>query len=274
VQPIDRARIRLDGDAQIAQHVGMTVTCTLDDDGIAVVTMHNPPVNAITVADTWAIRDAFESLGRDPDTRVVILTAAGKGFNAGIDIKEMQSTEGFDHLLGSGAACYAAFEQIYRTPVPVIAAVNDFCMGLGVGLVGSCDILIASTKARFGLPEVDNGALGCASHLAKLVPPFKLRQMVLTCEPVSAQQLYEWGTVYKLTEPDELLEVAHETARSLLKKQARVVTAAKQALNAIDHFDLADSYRLEQGFTYELNLYGDGDEARDAFVRGDRHVTR
>ena len=149
-----------------------------------------------------------------------------------------------------------------------------FAPVLGVGLVGSCDILIASTKARFGLPEVDNGALGCASHLAKLVPPFKLRQMVLTCEPISAQQLHEWGSVYRLTEPDELMDVAIDVARSLLKKQPRVMAAAKHALNAIDTYDLADNYRLEQGFTYELNLYGDGDEALDAFVRGDRHITR
>ena len=163
----------------------MTVTRVVDDAGIAVVTMNNPPVNAITVADTWAIRDEFEAIAKNPDVLAVILTAEGKGFNAGIDIREMQAVEGFGHLLGSGAACYAAFDQIYNTPVPVVAAVNDFCLGLGVGLVGSCDILVASTKARFGLPEVDNGALGCASHLAKLVPPFKLRQMVLTCEPVS-----------------------------------------------------------------------------------------
>ncbi len=252
----------------------MSVTHTIDEDGIAVVTMDNPPVNAITVADTWAIRDSFEELARDERVRAVILTASGRGFNAGIDIKEMQSVEGFDHLLGSGAACYAAFEQIYRTPLPVIAAVNDFCMGLGVGLVGSCDIVVASTKARFALPEVDNGALGCASHLAKFVPPFKLRQMVMTCEPVSAQQLHEWGTVYRLTEPDDLMDVALDVARRLVQKQRRVLAAAKQALNAIDGYDLANNYRLEQGFTYELNLVGDGDQARDAFVQGDRIITR
>jgi enoyl-CoA hydratase len=252
----------------------MTVTTQLVEDGIAVVTMSNPPVNAITVADTWAIRDTFAQLGADPEVRVVILTAEGKGFNAGIDIKEMQSSEGFDHLLGSGAACYAAFDEIYRAPVPVIAAVNDFCMGLGVGLVGSCDILIASTNARFGLPEVDNGALGCASHLAKLVPPLKLRQMVFTCEPVSAQQLHEWGSVYKLTAPAELMTVAMEVAQRITLKKRRVVRAAKQGLNDIDTFDLSRNYRLEQGFTYELNLYGDGSEARDEFVRGQRIITR
>lgn len=252
----------------------MSVTHEIDDAGVAVVTMNNPPVNAITVADTWAIADTFAALSHDQNVKVVILTAKGKGFNAGIDIKEMQSAEGFSHLLGSGAACFEAFDQIYRTPVPVIAAVNDFCMGLGVGLVGSCDIVMASTKARFGLPEVDNGALGCASHLAKLVPPMKLRQMVLTCEPVSAQQLLEWGSVYRVTEPDELMPAALEVAHRLTLKKRRVVRAAKHGLNDIDPFDLARNYRLEQGFTYELNLYGDGSAARDEFVRGERIVTR
>lgn len=252
----------------------MSVTHEIDDAGVAVVTMNNPPVNAITVADTWAIADTFAALSLDQNVRVVILTAEGKGFNAGIDIKEMQSAEGFSHLLGSGAACFEAFDRIYRTPVPVIAAVNDFCMGLGVGLVGSCDIVMASTKARFGLPEVDNGALGCASHLAKLVPPMKLRQMVLTCEPVSAQQLLEWGSVYRVTEPDELMPAALEVAHRLTLKKRRVVRAAKHGLNDIDPFDLARNYRLEQGFTYELNLYGDGSAARDEFVRGERIVTR
>ena len=130
----------------------MTTTCSIDG-GIATVTMHHPPVNAITVADTWRIRDLFHDLGLRHDVRAVILTAEGRGFNAGIDIKEMQSAAGFEHLLGSGAACFAAFEAIYNCPVPTIAAVNDFCMGLGVGLVGSCDIVIASRSARFGLPE-------------------------------------------------------------------------------------------------------------------------
>jgi enoyl-CoA hydratase len=252
----------------------MTISTTVDERGIAVVTMHHPPVNALTVGDTWKIRDAFHELGARDDVRAVVLTAEGKGFNAGIDIREMQSVSGFDHVLGSGAACFAAFEAIYQCPVPTIAAVNDFCMGLGVGLVGSCDIVIASTKARFGLPEVDNGALGCASHLAKLVPPMKLRQMVFTCEPVSAAQLYEWGTVYKLTEPDELLATAVATAEKICGKLPRVVRAAKAALNQIDIYDLAKHYRLEQGYTYEMNLYGDGDKARDAFLSGSRQVTK
>ena len=174
--------------------------------------------------------------------RAVILTAEGKGFNAGIDIKEMQSVEGFEHLLGSGAACFAAFEAIYQCPVPTIAAVNDFCMGLGVGLVGSCDIIVASTKARFGLPEVDNGALGCASHLAKLVPPMKLRQMVLTCEPVTAAQLYEWGTrLPALRARRAAWPRPRAAAAKIVTKRPRVVRAAKTALNLHRHLRPADA---------------------------------
>ena len=255
----------------------MPVTCEIDDAGIAVVTMANPPVNAITVGDTWAIRDTFAELSKNDDVRVVILTATGRGFNAGIDIKEMQASGegGFDFLLSSGDACHRAFDQIYETPVPVIAAVNDFCMGLGVGLVGSCDMIVATRSARFGLPEVDNGALGCASHLAKLVPPMKLRQMTLTCEPVGAEELHAWGTVYELADDEtELMEIALVLAKKIADKRGRVVRAAKAGLNGIDIFDLSHNYRLEQGYTYELNLYGDGSSARDEFVSGDRAVTR
>lgn len=254
----------------------MTVTCTIRDQ-IAEVVMHHPPVNAITVDDTWKIHDTFKELAERSereDLRAIILTAEGKGFNAGIDIKEMQSVEGWEHLLGSGEACYATFHQIYNTPIPVIAAVNDFCMGLGIGLVGSCDLIVASTKARFGLPEVDNGALGCASHLAKLVPPMKLREMSLTCRPASAQELLAWGSVAYVVEPDQLMAKAREIAANIAKKQKAVVKFAKAALNHIDLHEMHANYRLEQGYTYQLNIMGDGDQARNAFVEGTRIVTR
>ena len=254
----------------------MTITCTLRDQ-IAEVVMHHPPVNAITVGDTWKIHDTFKELSQRSereDIRAIILTAEGKGFNAGIDIKEMQSVEGWGHLLGSGEACYATFHQIYNTPIPVIAAVNDYCMGLGIGLVGSCDLIVASTKARFGLPEVDNGALGCASHLAKLVPPMKLREMSLTCRPATAQELLAWGSVAYVVEPDQLMAKAREIAANIAKKQKAVVKFAKAALNHIDLHEMHANYRLEQGYTYQLNIMGDGDKARDAFIEGTRVITR
>ena len=78
----------------------MTIRCEIDGP-IAEVVMHHPPVNAITVGDTWKIHDTFKELGENREIRAIILSAEGKGFNAGIDIKEMQSVEGWEHLLGS-----------------------------------------------------------------------------------------------------------------------------------------------------------------------------
>ena len=253
----------------------MTVTCTIENN-IAEVTLDHPPVNALTVGDTWKIYETFKELAANKELRAVILTAKGKGFNAGIDIKEMQAHKGREMELniGSGEACYHAFNEIYQCPAPVIAAVNDFCMGLGVGLVGSCDMIIASTKARFGLPEVDNGALGCASHLAKLVPPMKLREMSLTCRPATAQELFAWGSIAYLVEPDELMPKAREVAAGLARKQLPAVRFAKAALNHIDTFPMHTNYRIEQGYTYQLNLMGEGSKARNAFVEGTRIITR
>jgi enoyl-CoA hydratase len=140
----------------------MTISYDVDDSGIAEVVIDAPPVNALTVGDVWAIRDAFAEISANDGARVVILRAEGKGFNGGADMKEMQSTSNFVYSLGSGDACYAAFDQVYRTPVPVIAAVQGYCMGLGVGLVGSSDFVVAASNARFALPEVDRGAGGGA----------------------------------------------------------------------------------------------------------------
>ncbi len=235
-------------------------------DGVAEIVMANPPVNALTVKGWFDLAEIVTKCGDDPSVRAVVLRAEGKGFNAGVDIKEMQRTEGFDALLGANRGCHAAFKAVYECKVPVITAVNDFCVGGGIGLAGNSDILIASKGAKFGLPEVDRGALGAATHLARLVPPLKMRAMVLTCENATAEELHAWGSVYAVVEREKLREKAFEVAGTFRKKIARVVRTAKECLNNIDPVDVNRSYRFEQGFTFELNLSGAADEARDAFV--------
>ena len=112
-------------------------------DHIAEVVVDAPPVNALTVAGWFELAEAIIAAGADPDVRVVVLAAEGKGFNAGVDIKEMQSTEGFSALVGANRGCAAAFAAVYDCPVPVIAAVQGFCLGGGIGLVGNADIIVA-----------------------------------------------------------------------------------------------------------------------------------
>jgi enoyl-CoA hydratase len=244
----------------------MGITKVVDDAGIAEIVMDNPPVNALTVAGWFELADVVTAAGRDPEVRVVVLRAEGRGFNAGVDIKEMQNTEGYGALIGANRGCYAAFAAVYECPVPVIAAVNGFCLGGGIGLVGNADIIVAADDATFGLPEVDRGALGAATHLSRLVPQHKMRAMVYTSATATAQELHHFGSVLQVVPQAELRSAAFEVAAAIAAKSPTVIRAAKESLNGIDLWDVKRSYRFEQGFTFELNLSGVSDEARDAFV--------
>jgi enoyl-CoA hydratase/carnithine racemase len=234
--------------------------------GIAEVIIDFPPVNALPVQGWLDLAGAVAGAGADPGTRAVIIAAEGRGFCAGVDIKQMQRTRGHDALVGANRGCFAAFGAIYDCPVPVIAAVQGFCLGGGVGLAGSADIVIASQDATFGLPEVDRGALGAATHLARLVPQQLMRTMVYTCRTVTARQLLGFGTVLDVVPATDLRPAALALAAEIAAKDPAVIRLAKQSLNGIDPVDVKRSYRYEQGFTFELNLTGVADRARQAFV--------
>jgi len=244
----------------------MTITSELRDDGIRVVTMEHPPVNALTVQGWFDVAAALDEASADMDTKVVILRAEGRGFNAGVDIKEMQHTSGFDALIGANKGCYAAFKAVYECSVPVIAAVNGFCVGGGVGLVGNADCIVASDDAYFGVPEVNQGALGAATHMARLVPPHMLRTLYFTARTIKAVDLVQFGSVLETVPREELMDAALRVATDIASKDTRVIRAAKEALNGIDPVDVNKSYRFEQGFTFELNLAGVADELRDEFA--------
>ncbi|HEY8481770.1 MAG TPA: enoyl-CoA hydratase family protein [Spirillospora sp.] len=239
---------------------------TTTRDGVAEIVVNAPPVNALPVAGWYELADAVLAAGRDPDVGAVVLRAEGRGFNAGVDIKEMQNTEGHTALVGANRGCYAAFAAVYDCEVPVIAAVHGFCLGGGIGLVGNADIVVASRDAYFGLPEVDRGALGATTHLARLVPQHLMRAMVYTCRNVTAEELHRHGSVLEVVEADELRATAMEIAAAIAAKDRYVIRRAKESLNGIDPVDVKRSYRYEQGFTFELNLTGAGDRHRDAFV--------
>jgi enoyl-CoA hydratase len=239
------------------------------DGGVAEIVIDFPPVNALPVQGWFDLADAVTAAGADPAGRAVVLAAAGRGFCAGVDIKEMQRTPGHQALVGANRGCFAAFAAVYECAVPVIAAVQGFCLGGGVGLAGNADIVIAADDATFGLPEVDRGALGAATHLSRLVPQHLMRAMVYTCRTVTAQQLHGFGSVLDVVPRRDLRAAALVVAGEIAAKDPAVIRLAKQSLNGIDPVDVRRSYRYEQGFTFELNLTGVADEARRRFV-GDR----
>jgi enoyl-CoA hydratase len=234
--------------------------------GVAEVVMDFPPVNALPAQGWHDLAAAITAAAHDRAVSAVILAAQGRGFCAGVDIKEMQRTAGHAALLGANAGCYAAFAAVYECPVPVIAAVHGFCLGGGIGLVGNADVVVASDDATFGLPEVDRGALGAATHLARLVPQHLMRALYFTASTVDAATLAHYGSVFRVVPRAELDEAAMAVARDIAAKDTRVIRAAKEALNGIDVQHVHRSYRYEQGFTFELNLAGVADEHRDAFV--------
>ena len=244
----------------------MGITSTTDGDGITTVTVDYPPVNAIPSRGWFELADAVLDAGRNPDTHVVILRAEGRGFNAGVDIKEMQATDGYGALVDANRGCAAAFAAVYDCAVPVVVAVNGFCVGGGIGLVGNADVIVASDDAVFGLPEVDRGALGAATHLARLVPQHMMRTLYYTAQNVTAQQLQHFGSVYEVVPREKLDDTARDIAAKIAAKDTRVIRCAKEAINGIDPVDVKTSYRLEQGYTFELNLAGVSDEHRDEFV--------
>src|SRR5580698_2149082 len=235
-------------------------------DGVAEVTLDFPPVNALPAQGWLDLADAVSGAGKDPGVRAVVLAAEGRGFCAGVDIKEMQRTPGHAALIAANRGCFAAFAAVYECQVPVIAAVQGFCLGGGVGLAGSADIVIAADDATFGLPEVDRGALGAATHLARLVPQQLMRKMVYTCDHVPALELKGYGTVLDVVPAAELRRTARELAGRIAAKDGEILRLAKQSLNGIEPVDMRRSYRYEQGFTFELNLTGFADRARQEFV--------
>ncbi|MFJ9116369.1 enoyl-CoA hydratase family protein [Streptomyces sp. NPDC102394] len=235
-----------------------------DDDAIAVVTVDFPPVNALPVRGWFALADAVRTAGRDPRVRCVVLAAEGRGFNAGVDIKEIQA-EGPGALAGANRGCFEAFAAVYECEVPVIAAVQGFCLGGGIGLAGNADVIVASEDATFGLPELDRGALGAATHLSRLVPQHLMRALYYTSRTATAAELHAHGSVWRVVPRGELRSAAMELAREIAAKDGELLRLAKAAINGIDPVDVRRSYRFEQGFTYEASTVGVADRVRDRF---------
>ncbi|GGP42149.1 enoyl-CoA hydratase family protein [Streptomyces melanogenes] len=243
----------------------MGVSTTGPEKGISLVTVDFPPVNALPVHGWYELADAVRTAGRDPGIRCVVLAAEGRGFNAGVDIKEMQRDPGHSALIGANRGCYEAFAAVYECEVPVVAAVQGHCLGGGIGLVGNADVVVASEDATFGLPELDRGALGAATHLARLVPQHLMRALYYTSRTATARELLSHGSVWKVVRRAELLDAALELAREIARKDGSLIRLAKAAINGIDPVDVRRSYRFEQGFTFEANLSGVADRIRDTF---------
>ena len=237
------------------------------EDFIATVTLSNPPVNSVGIEMMQEIMALFDSFNERPDVRVVLLTGEGKVFCAGADLKNRPTA---DSPKGTTYARQRMAREMSWSMIecskPLVAAVNGAALGAGLGIVASADIIVASEKAVFGLPEIDVGLAGGAKHTLRFIPFSLARRMVLTGYRVSAEELYRRGAIEAALPHDEFLEFAKGIAREIASKSPMAVATAKDSLRVIDNMSLRDGYRYEQGNTIKLSQSEDAKEAVRAFV--------
>ena len=232
-------------------------------DGIAHLVLCKPPVNAFNSQEWASIAAEIRSLGEQSAVRVIVVSAEGKGFCAGVDIKELGADPA--KIVPVNKGNFDTFEAIHRNPKPVVLAIHGFVLGGGIGMAGAADILVASECATFGVPEVDRGAMGGGAHLQRLFPVQKVRHMYFTGEFIDAAEAFRLGAIEKVVPRAELVSTALEIAKSIAAKSPRMISLAKEALNAIEDGNLEEKYRREQGLTLEAYMHADSQEARDAF---------
>lgn len=234
------------------------------DNGIAELVLNKAPVNALDSVEWLALAHAIERLGADLETRVIVIRAEGRGFCAGVDIKELDQHP--ERIVTVNRGNYETFKAVHRSPVPVIVAVHGFVLGGGIGITGAADIVVASECATFALPEVDRGAMGGGAHLQRLFPVQKVRYLFFTGEKIGARDAERYGFIERVVSKEQLRETALEIAAKIAVKSPAMIRIAKEALNGIEDGNLEDKYRWEQGFTLQAYNEADSAETRRAFV--------
>lgn len=240
---------------------------------VAVVALARPPVNALGREIREELLRTFDALQDRNDVRAIILTARGKVFSAGADIKEKQALGGAagDHLRAN-RLIREGFYCILDSSKPVIAAVNGAALGAGFVLAACCDMIFAAEGAVFGMPEIDVGLGGGASFLQRILPPSKMRRMMLTGERVAAAELYRLGAVEACVPEAELLPAALAVATAIASKSPAAVRRIRDSFSTVEALSLREGFRIEQNYTTELSKTADAEEARRAFLEKRRPV--
>jgi enoyl-CoA hydratase len=211
------------------------------------------------------LTEVFDEISDREDVRVAILTGAGKCFSAGADLKNRPDVSAPGATWKRNRVVREVSYSIIECTKPVIAAVNGPALGAGLGLVASCDIIVASETAVFGLPEVDVGLMGGGKHAERILPYSMLRRMVLTGWRAPAAELYRRGIIEAALPAEELMPWALDMARNIAAKSPLATQLAKDSLRTIENMTLRDGYRYEQNNTAKLVKSEDSKEAIAAF---------
>jgi enoyl-CoA hydratase len=236
-------------------------------DHIATVTIDRPPVNAQNRQAREEIIRVFDAISDRDDVRVAILTAAGKVFSAGADVKERVGLvqEPGDYIRNNRLV-REFFYAISDCAKPVICAANGAGFGAGFVLMLACDIMIASEDAYFVMPELDVGLAGGARFLADHLGKSMARLIYFTGRRISAAELYRLGVISACVPRAKLMDEAMQIAREIAAKSPVAVREVKRAFTIVEELPARDAYRFEQTVTVALSQTEDTKEAQRAFV--------
>ena len=240
------------------------------EDSIGLLTINRPQVlNALNRETMTEISQVVGKTATDPEVAVLIITGAGeKSFVAGADISEMRTLSALEGRAWSKFS-QATFNAIENLPQPVIAAVNGYALGGGCELAMSCDIRIASDKAKFGQPEVLLGVVAAfagTQRLPRLVGKGRAKELLFTGDQIDAAEACRIGLVNKVVPAGELLTAAKELAAKIISRGPVAVQLCKAAVNEGLDMD------LESAQAYEAEVFGlcfataDQKEGMNAFV--------
>ena len=224
----------------------------LDTDGLAVLTLDRPRVlNALSRRLRDELASAFDTLAADGRTRVVILTGRGRGFCAGLDVKELAEVG----LAGTGEV-RDPVEALLRFPGPVIAAVNGPAITGGFELALACDVLLASPEARFADTHLRIGVMpgwGLSQRLSRIVGPGRAKLLSLTGQPMDAADAERWGVVQRVLPGDALLAAARDVAAAMLAAPPDMLRAYKRLIDDGLAMPFGDALAMERRLGREAN---------------------
>lgn len=239
------------------------------NDSVALIKINRPyAMNALNEQTLRDLMHAVTELETDQSVKVIVLTGEGKAFIAGADIKHMLD------LTPLQAKIFAEYghnllNKIEASRLPVIAAVNGFALGGGCEVMMACDIVIASTKAKIGQPEINLGispGFGGTQRLTRHIGRMRAKELLLTGDNISAEEAYSLGLVNKVVEPEILMDEAMKLAAKIAAKSSVQVSFIKALVNKGADIDLATANYLEISYFSSSFSTHDQKEGMKAFI--------
>jgi enoyl-CoA hydratase len=221
---------------------------------VAWCTLDRPPLNLLDPELIGAIHAAFAALSADATIRAAVLTGSGRAFTGGMNVHVLHDLD-VPRAKALITSIHAAIAAVHLAPFPVVAAVNGHCLGAGFELALACDVRIAAAAARFGLPEVRVGVPSVieAALLPGLVGPGRAAEMLLTGEPIDAEQAYAWGLVNRVVPAERLAAAAEEMVAKVLACGPAAIRLQKELMLRWRYTDLATA--IEYGINAFATAY-------------------